>query len=69
VPSTPQQLRIRARFESALSLATPFLDLMLLAGERVSRIAAPDDDYVPVRPASDRIELGPKRRPDGDRRA
>ena len=71
MPSTPQQLRARARFEALIGLAAPVLDLVLVAGERVSRFAAPDDDYVPIRPAADRVELGPARRsprPGGDRR-
>ena len=71
MPSTPQQLRARARFEALIGLAAPVLDLVLVAGERVSRFAAPDDDYVPIRPPADRVELGPEPRsprPGGDRR-
>ena len=49
MPSTPQQLRARARFETLIGLAAPALDLVLVAGERVSRFVAPDDDYVPIR--------------------
>jgi len=61
-PPTPQQLRTRARFESVIGLAAPFLDLVLMAGERVSRIAGRNDDYVPIR-AGERLELdGPRRR-------
>ena len=62
MPSTPQQLRTRARFEALIGLAAPVLDLVLVAGERVSRFAAPDDDYVPIRAAADRVELGRARR-------
>lgn len=65
MPPSPQQLRIRARFETLIGLAAPVLDLVLIAGERVSRMVAPDDDYVPVRPAADRVELGPNKRPQG----
>ena len=71
MPSTPQQLRARARFEALIGLAAPVLDLVLVAGERVSRFATPDDDYVPIRPAGDRVELGRagrSPRPGGDRR-
>jgi hypothetical protein len=57
VPSTPQQLRVRARLEALLGLAAPFLDLVLATGERVSRIAGRNDDYVPVRGAGERLEL------------
>ena len=57
MPSTPQQLQTRARFEALIGLAAPVLDLMLSFGDRVSRIVAPEDDYVPVRAAADRLEL------------
>jgi hypothetical protein len=66
MPSTPQQLRRRARFETVIGLAAPVLDLVLVAGERVSRIIGPDDDYIPIRSASDRFELPRGRRPLGD---
>jgi hypothetical protein len=58
MPSTPQQLQTRARFEAVIGLAAPALDLMLSFGDRVSRLVAPADDYVPVRAAADRLELG-----------
>jgi hypothetical protein len=57
VPSTPQQLRTRARFEALIGLGAPLLDLVLAAGERVSRIAGRNDDYIPVRAAGERLEL------------
>ena len=66
MPSTPQQLRTRARFESVIGLAAPALDLMLVVGERVSRIVGPDDDYIPIRAASDRFELPRRRRAPAD---
>ncbi len=56
-PATPQQLRTRARFETVIGAAAPLLDLMLAAGERVSRLVGRDDDYIPIRPASDRLEI------------
>ena len=56
-PSTPGQLRTRARFEGLIGLAAPFLDGVLAIGERVSRVAGSYDDYVPVRAAADRVEL------------
>ena len=62
MPSTPQQLRIRARFEALIGLGAPALDLVLAAGERVSRFAGRHDDYVPIRSASDRLELPAARR-------
>jgi hypothetical protein len=38
-----------------IGLAAPILDLILAIGDRVSRIAEPDDyEYYPIRPASER---------------
>jgi hypothetical protein len=36
---TPGQLALRRRIESVIRLAAPVLDLVLFAGERVSRVA------------------------------
>ena len=52
-PLSPSQLRWRDRIESAIGLAAPALDLILAAGERVSRIVSPGDDYIPIRPPSE----------------
>jgi hypothetical protein len=41
-PPTPAQIRFRARVEAAIRFAAPALDLLLAAGERVSRLAPPD---------------------------
>jgi hypothetical protein len=49
---TPTQNRVlwRGRVESAIRVFEPFLDLLLLAGDRVSRLLEPGDpDYVPAR--------------------
>ena len=47
---TPDQLRTRERIESLIRLAQPGLNLVLAAGERLSRIVEPDDpDYYPPR--------------------
>jgi hypothetical protein len=62
VPTTPDQLRTRARFEALIGLGAPVFDLVLAVGERVSRIAGRNDDYVPVRRAAERLELEPARR-------
>lgn len=62
-PATPQQLRMRARFESVIGLAAPFLDLVLAVGDRVSRVAGAEDDYIPIRAAAERLELGAGTRP------
>ena len=47
---TPDQLRMRERIESLIRLAQPGLNLVLAAGERLSRLVEPDDpDYYPPR--------------------
>lgn len=47
---TPDQLRTRERVETVIRLIAPGLNLLLAAGERVSRVVEPDDaEYVPAR--------------------
>jgi hypothetical protein len=47
---TPDQLRTRARVETLIRLVAPGLNLVLAAGERLSRVVEPDDtEYYPVR--------------------
>jgi hypothetical protein len=47
---TPDQLRTRERVESVIRLAAPALNLVLAAGERLSRLVEPDDpEYYPPR--------------------
>ena len=47
---TPTQRRNRERVESLIGVAAPFLDLLLAVGDRISRIAEPQDyEYYPVR--------------------
>ena len=49
-PLTPEQRRTRERVESLIRLMVPGLNLVLAAGERLSRIVEPDDyEYYPVR--------------------
>lgn len=36
---TPTQLAARRRIEGALRIAAPFLDLLLAAGDRISRLS------------------------------
>jgi hypothetical protein len=49
-PVTPDQLRIRRRVETLIRLMAPALDLVLAAGERVSRVVERDDaEYYPPR--------------------
>ncbi len=53
-PRTPEQLRTRARIERLIRLARPALDLVLAAGERLSRCVESDDpDYLPPRPLAE----------------
>jgi hypothetical protein len=50
LPLTPGQQRTRHRVERVIGLAAPFLDVVLAVGERISRIAEPEDyEYYPVR--------------------
>jgi hypothetical protein len=49
-PLTPEQRRTRDRFESVIRLMAPGLNLVLAAGERLSRIVEPEDhEYYPIR--------------------
>ena len=61
-PLTPDQLRTRRRIESLIRLAAPFLDLMLAAGDRVSRIVERGDvEYYPPRVTRRHDSAAPKR--------
>jgi hypothetical protein len=42
-PLTPQQLAWRGRVETLIRLMEPGLDLMLAVGERIARVAEPED--------------------------
>jgi hypothetical protein len=47
---TADQLRTRERVETLIRLMAPGLNLILAAGERLSRIVEPDDpEYYPAR--------------------
>jgi hypothetical protein len=49
-PLTPEQLRTRERFETVIRLMAPGLNLVLAAGERLSRLVERDDpEYYPIR--------------------
>ncbi|TMM10893.1 MAG: hypothetical protein E6G00_06205 [Actinobacteria bacterium] len=53
MPLTPEQRRTRDRVERLIRLMAPGLSLVLAAGERLSRMIAPeDDDFYPVRPST-----------------
>jgi hypothetical protein len=50
MPITPEQRRRRDQVETLIRLMAPGLNLMLAAGERLSRLVSPEDDeYYPVR--------------------
>lgn len=50
---TPSQIVWRERVEGLIGLAAPALDLLLAVGDRVSRIAEPEDpEHYPVRSGS-----------------
>lgn len=66
VSLTPAQQRTRRRFETLIGISAPFLDLLLAVGDRVSRIAEPQDyEYYPVR-AGELSEEPRRTRPSGD---
>jgi hypothetical protein len=47
---TPDQQRKRKRAETVIGVMAPALDLLLAAGERISRFAQPEDhEYYPAR--------------------
>jgi hypothetical protein len=55
-PVTPDQVRTRRRVESVIRVIAPALDLVLAAGDRISRIVEPEDvEYYPPR-----VTRGPK---------
>jgi hypothetical protein len=62
-PPSATQLAWRRRIEAVIKVVAPALDLMLAAGERVSRRVEPEDlDYVPPRrmsSGSDVRRVGP----------
>ena len=61
-PLTPGQRRTRDRFETLIRLMAPGLNLVLAAGERLSRIVEPDDyEYYPIRTSLPEGDEQPKR--------
>lgn len=49
-PMTPGQVRTRRRVEGVIRLMAPALDLVLAAGERISRVVEREDvEYYPPR--------------------
>ena len=65
---TPEQLRKRERAEAVIGLMAPALNLLLAAGDRLSRLVEREDgEYYPPRPRSG-AEPPPARRQDGGAR-
>jgi hypothetical protein len=64
VPITPEQRRRRDQVESVIRFVAPGLNLLLAAGDRLSRIVSPEDDeYYPVRTGSIDPHIGAPREP------
>jgi hypothetical protein len=64
VAITPEQRRRRDQVETVIRLMAPGLNLLLAAGERLSRIVSPEDDeYYPVRSGSIDPHIGERREP------
>lgn len=64
---TPEQRRTRERVEAVISVAAPFLNLVLAAGDRMSRIVEPEDsEYYPVRSGMLEAEAEAERAPGAD---
>jgi hypothetical protein len=57
MPPTPQQVLRQERVEGLIAIAAPFLDLMLSAGERISKVVGPEDEYYPIRSAGEAFSL------------
>jgi hypothetical protein len=51
---TAAQQAWRGRFEAVIRLMAPGLDLLLAAGDRVSRFVSTEDDWEPPRGAAER---------------
>ena len=61
-PLTPDQRRTRDRVETLIRLMAPGLNLVLAAGERLSRIVEPEDsEYYPVRTSLPEGDEQPKK--------
>ncbi len=60
-PPTPRQQLRRVRLERAIGLAAPVFDLVLSAGERLSKVVGREDDYIPIRAPSEAFELAPSK--------
>ena len=67
MPLTPEQRRTRDRVETIIRLMAPGLNVVLAAGERLSRVvSSEDDDYYPIRPTTLSPNPQAERRPPAD---
>jgi hypothetical protein len=68
MPPTPTQLAWRGRIEAVLRIAAPALDLVLAAGDRLSRVVEREEIDPPAahasfeQPEQRAVEAGPSRR-------
>jgi hypothetical protein len=61
-PLTPEQRRTRDRVETVIRLMAPGLNLVLAAGEKLSRIVEPEDsEYYPIRTSLPEGDEQPKK--------
>jgi hypothetical protein len=60
-PPSPTQLAWRGRIESALRVGGPLLDLVLVAGDRLTRVLVRAEVEAPAPPR--RLGAGPAARP------
>jgi hypothetical protein len=59
---TPDQRRTRDRVETLIGAIAPALNLVLAAGDRISRVVEREDsEYYPVRSGLLESDAGPKR--------
>jgi hypothetical protein len=57
---TPSQEKLRTRFELLIGAMAPALDVVLAAGDRISRLVEPEDyGYYPARPLPEDADRGP----------
>lgn len=62
----PESDPTKDKFEAAIGAAAPLLDLVLAAGERISRLAEPVDyEYYPVRADGDSDDATDEGQPTG----
>lgn len=62
---TPEQKRTRERFETLIGVVAPVLNVVLAAGDRLSRMVEPEDsEYYPVRSGLLEAEAGKKEDPE-----